>query len=149
MLRLFIFIATILFASCADTSEDRKDGFSQTPKNPEDSLFQDVMDQHDEAMSKMGKLAGYRKQFDQKIDSLKKVKSATKESLENKYEEISGELKLAEDRMNTWMQEFSIDSAQDNIERRLEYLEAERTKVTRVKEEILSVLAKADSAMKK
>ena len=51
--------------------------------------------------------------------------------------------------MNTWMEEFSIDSAQDNIERRIEYLEAERSKVTRVKEEILSVLAKADSALKK
>ena len=149
MTRLTILIAIIFFASCADTTEDRKDGFSQTSKNPEDSLFQDVMDQHDEAMSKMGKLAGYRKQFDQKIDSLKKVKSDTKATLENKYETLSGELKLAEDRMNTWMQEFSIDSAQDNIERRLEYLEAEKNKVTKVKEEILSALAKADSALKK
>jgi hypothetical protein len=149
MMRLTIFIAITFLASCGDSTEDRKDGFSQTSKNPEDSLFQDVMDQHDEAMSKMGKLAGYRKQFDAKIDSLKKVKSAGKETVEDRYEEISGQLKQAEDRMNTWMEEFSIDSAQDNIERRIEYLEDEKNKVTRVKEEILSALAKADSALKK
>lgn len=139
----------MFLASCAESTEDRKDGFSQTSKNPEDSLFQDVMDQHDEAMSKMGKLAGYRKQFEAKIDSLKKVKSAAKVTLENKYNEISAELKQAQDRMNIWMDEFSIDSAQDNIERRLDYLQSEKSKVTRVKEEILSALAKADSALKK
>lgn len=148
-MRLTIFIAIMFLASCAESTEDRKDGFSQTSKNPEDSLFQDVMDQHDEAMSKMGKLAGYRKQFEAKIDSLKKVKSAAKVTLENKYNEISAELKQAQDRMNIWMDEFSIDSAQDNIERRLDYLQSEKSKVTRVKEEILSALAKADSALKK
>lgn len=148
-MRITIFIAIIFLASCAESTEDRKDGFSQNSKNPEDSLFQDVMDQHDEAMSKMGKLAGYRKQVEAKIDSLKKVKSAAKLTLENKYNEISAELKQAQDRMNIWMDEFSIDSAQDNIKRRVDYLESEKSKVTRVKEEILSALAKADSALKK
>ena len=100
-------------------------------------------------MAKMGKLAGYRKQFDAKIDSLKKVKSSTKEAVGKQYEEISGDLKKAENRMNTWMQEFSIDSAQDYIERRLQYLGSEKTKVTTIKEEILSALAKADSVLKK
>ena len=149
-MRICILLAFVFLVSCGNnSSEERKDGYSETAKNPEDSLFQDVMNQHDEAMAKMGKLAGYRKQFDAKIDSLKKVKSSTKEATSKKYEEISGELKKAEDRMNTWMQEFSIDSAQDNIERRLQYLESEKTKVTTVKEEIISALAKADSALKK
>ena len=140
----------VILASCAENSpEERKDGFSDTGKNPEDSLFQDVMDQHDEAMAKMGRIAGYRKQFDAKIDSLKKVKSAAKESVEKKYEEISADLKKAEDGMNDWMQEFSIDSAQGDIARRLQYLESEKAKVTRVKEEILSALSRADSALKK
>ena len=148
-MKLLIFLAFIILVSCGDNSTERKDGFSETAKNSEDSLFQDVMDQHDEAMSKMGKLAGYRKQFDAKLDSLKKVKSSAKESIQKNYEAISAELQQAEDKMNTWMQEFSIDSAQDDTKRRLEYLESEKTKVTKVKEEILSVLSKADSAVRK
>ena len=140
----------IILAACAENSpEERKNGFSDTRKNPEDSLFQDVMDQHDEAMAKMGRIAGYREQFEAKIDSLKKLKSPTKESVEAKYKEISADLKKAEEGMNNWMQEFSIDSAQGNIERRLQYLESEKAKVTRVKEEIISALSKADSALKK
>ena len=51
--------------------------------------------------------------------------------------------------MNQWMEEFSIDSAQDNPEKRIEYLSSEKVKVTKVKDEILSVVAKADSALKK
>jgi len=148
-MKLLIFLAFIILASCGDNSTERKDGFSETAKNSEDSLFQDVMDQHDEAMSKMGKLAGYRKQFDAKLDSLKKVKSSAKESIQKNYEAISAELQQAEDKKNTWMQEFSIDSAQDDTKRRLEYLESEKIKVTKVKEEILSALSKADSAVRK
>lgn len=150
MKTFFYLFLLIILASCAGNStEERKDGFSHTAKNPEDSLFQDVMDQHDEAMAKMGRIASSRKQIDAKIDSLKKVKSSANESVGKKYEEIGAELKKAEDEMNNWMTEFSIDSAQDNIERRLQYLESEKAKVTRVKEEILSALSRADSALKK
>lgn len=150
MIKAFICGTMILFAAaCSDSSDERKDGFSETPKNPEDSLFQEVMDGHDEAMAKMGRIAGYRKQIDQKIDSLKKVKTSAKASVEKAYEKLSTELKEAEDHMNIWMQEFSIDSAQDNIERRLQYLNSEKSKVNKVRDEIFSVLSKADSLLKK
>ena len=149
-MRLCILLALGFLVSCAgSSSEDRKDGFSNTAKTPEDSLFQDVMDLHDEAMAKMGKLAGYRKQFDSKIDSLQKIKSSTKEALTEKYNVIREDLKQAEDKMNTWMQEFSIDSAQDDTKRRIEYLESEKSKVSKVKDEIFSALSKADSALAK
>jgi len=149
-MKLCILFAFVFFAACANSSSDeRKNGYSDVPKNPEDSLFQEVMDLHDVAMSKMGKLAAYRKQFDARIDSLKKVRSASKESLTKRYGELSADLKQAEDKMNTWMQEFSIDSAQDDVKRRIAYLESEKSKVTAVKDEILSALSKADSALKK
>jgi hypothetical protein len=143
-------IALIFLVSCGNSaSDERKNGYSDVPKSPEDSLFQEVMNLHDTAMSKMGKLVGFRKQFDSRIDSLKKVKSSAKESLISKYGEISADLKQAEDKMNTWMQEFSIDSAQDDVQRRIAYLESEKSKVSGVKDEIFSALSKADSALKK
>lgn len=149
-MRLCILFAMVILTSCAESStEERKNGYSDTPKDPEDSLFQDVMALHDTAMSKMGKLAGYRKQFDSKIDSLKKLKSGAKESLRKEYGAIGADLKQAEDKMNAWMQEFSIDTLQDDAKRRIAYLETEKSKVAAVKDEIFSVLSKADSALRK
>jgi hypothetical protein len=151
MFKDFIYVAAFfLLAACGgDSSNDRKDGFSETAKNPEDSLFQEVMDGHDEAMAKMGKLSGYQKQLDQKIDSLRKAKSAAKVSFEKSLEKAKTDLKQAEEDMNKWMHEFSIDSAQDNIERRLEYLKSEKTKVRNVRNEIFEAIGKADSLLKK
>lgn len=140
----------ILTTSCnngATESKDRTDGYSKAATTPEDSLFQEVMEAHDTAMAKMGKMVGFRKQFDAKVDSLKKIKSGA--DLQQKFTTLSTELKQAEDNMNQWMQEFSIDSAQDNPEKRVEYLTSEKVKVTKVKNEILSVVAKSDSALKK
>lgn len=139
----------IIFSACGGNGDDRKDGFSEVEKNPEDSLFQEVMDGHDEAMAKMNKIRGYRKEFAGKLDSLKKIRSEAKEKLSKAYEEASLELKEAEEEMNTWMQEFSIDSAADDMERRLKYLKSEKIKVNKVKEDIFSALEKADSLLKK
>jgi len=142
-------IALLFLVSCgSNSSDERKNGYSDVPKNPEDSLFQDVMKLHDEAMSKMKKLAVYRNQLNSRVDSINKIKSSAKESLAKKYSELSTELQHAEDEMNTWMEQFSIDSAQDDVSRRITYLESEKAKVSRVKDEILSALSKADSALK-
>ena len=99
----------------------------------------------DEAMAKMGKVAGYRKTVDRKIDSLKKVRTPAKQKLNKEYADLKTQLKDAEEHMNVWMEQFSIDSAQDDLEKRLQYLSNEKIKVERVKEEIFGVLKKADS----
>lgn len=148
-MKAIIYLSTImLLVSCGGSSDDRQDGYSETAKNPADSLFEVVMDEHDEAMSKMGRIANYRKQVDRKLDSLNNLKSSGKAAAEKKFQDLGSELKQAEDRMNAWMHEFSIDSAQDDNDLRVKYLESEKTKVSKVKEEILAVVAKADSVLK-
>lgn len=150
-MRLILFSALILvLASCGGNSEeptDRKDGFSQTATTSEDSLFEDVMHAHDSAMPKMGPLKGMSAKFDAKVDSLKKAKSNP--SLQKEYAALSTELKQAADHMNAWMESFVHDSAQNDPQKRIDYLSSEKEKVTKVKDEIFSVLAKADSALKK
>jgi uncharacterized UPF0160 family protein len=143
-----IFGAALLFA-VACGSNNNTETSEEVVSAPVDSLFQQVMDGHDAAMAKMGKLKSYRKQFDQKVDSLKKVKSSAKKELSETYTDISKNLKAAEDRMNKWMEEFSIDSATDDVTRRLKYLSDEKLKVDSVRDEIVSVLSKADSLLKK
>ncbi len=107
------------------------------------------MDGHDVAMAKMGKLAGYRKQVQQKIDSLAKVSSSAKSSAEKALKDLGAKLKEAEEGMDNWMREFSIDSAQDDKQRRISYLQSEKAKVNKVRDEIFEALNKADSLLKK
>jgi hypothetical protein len=137
-----IILAALTACGGNKTEEERKDGFTQTATNPEDSLFKAVMDEHDIAMPKMKKLAVARV----RIDSLAKTKPKNERK---DYESISGDLKNAEDHMNEWMNQFSIDTLQDNTQRRIEYLSSEKVKASKVKDEVLSSLAKADSVLKK
>lgn len=140
----------LLLTACADSdNSDRKDGYSGKVSKPEDSMFEEVMHGHDTAMAKMGKISGYKKEIARKLDSLPKKGAAVKVGLENALKDLEGDLEKAESRMNKWMDDFSIDSAQDNVERRIEYLKSEKIKVDDVKEEIRKVLAKADSLLKK
>lgn len=148
MLKTYIAaIVIVLIAACGSDSEDRTNGYSDTPKTTEDSLFQQVMDGHDEAMAKMGKLRGYSKQVDQKIDSLGKLKGSATRGILDAYGTLKNELTTAEAGMNKWMEDFKIDSAQDDIPKRIEYLEDEKKKVEQVREQILSVLSKADTLL--
>lgn len=154
MKRIFILATGLsLVIACnnaTDHSEHRKDGFSETPKTPEDSLFQLVMDGHDVGMAKMGKIRAAQKQAQQALDSLNKLSSSeSKAQLQQALMDIQEDLNYAEYSMNTWMEEFNPDSAKDNIESRLTYLKAEQEKVEKVKNAILESLRVADSVMKK
>lgn len=148
----FILYSTIaiIFVACADNgSEERKDGYSKKPQTTEDSLFEEVMHGHDTAMAKMGKLGRYQKAVNEKLDSLREVGGNKLEEAEKSLKDLGVELKEAEEGMNNWMDNFEIDSAMNNIERRIEYLKSEKIRVDDVKEKIFRTLEKADSLLKK
>lgn len=136
--------------SCSDHSaHERTNGYSETPVTKEDSLFQQVMNGHDAAMAKMGKLAGLRKQADRQIDSLRKHRSPDNDARISSLRDIAGKLKAAENNMNGWMEGFSIDSVKENKEKRIAYLESEKAKVYAVKDQLLLGVAEADSVLKR
>jgi len=145
-------IAACLFgiASCSDPqpSGERVNGYSQGPVSVEDSLFQVVMSGHDAAMAKMGKLSGYRKQAIQKADSLTATKNARNLQLAGALRTLADSLQASENRMNAWMEAFSIDSAQDDKPKRITYLESEIGKVNAIKEELLGNVSRADSLLR-
>ena len=143
MKNILFIVSLILVIACGNENEEVSANTAQ--QESPDSLFQQVMEEHNVAMAKVKKVRGYRAQADKKIDSLKKVKKPT-EALTT----LSGELKSADEIMDRWMTEFSLDSAQEGAsEKRIGYLNAEKVKVTKVKEEILSVIAKADTMLSK
>jgi septal ring factor EnvC (AmiA/AmiB activator) len=145
---LFCCAITLMVASCGESAtEERKDGFSKRPGTAEDSLFDAVMHGHDTAMAKMGKLRRYQKEVQQKIDSLAQS-SGAKSSFQATLKQLEADLKQAEEGMNKWMEDFSIDSAQNDLKRRIEYLQSEKIKVDGVAEKIFSTISKADSMLR-
>lgn len=157
MLRLIIaFISLGLFAMACnnDASQnettDRKDGFTPVLKNKEDSLYHDVMQGHDAGMAKVRKLRGNIEETKHRLDSLgkvpaKQVNAAYRQSLID----LQASLKKADTEMDNWMSGFKVDSASNNTELRIKYLQGEKEKVTAVKEHIFSALQQADSLLKK
>jgi paraquat-inducible protein B len=132
-------------ASQGETSEN-KNAFSPALKTKEDSLFHDVMKGHDAGMAKVIQLQKKIAVTTHLLDSLdklpaKKVNAAYKRSLTS----LQATMKKADDEMTSWMNGFKFDSAVDNKELRIKYLQEEKDKITVVKEHILSAMQQADS----
>jgi hypothetical protein len=155
MSRLMIAIVSLsLFSmACNDQpahveSTDRKNGFTPVLKTKEDSLLHEVMQGHDAGMAKVGKLRKNIQETQRLLDSLNKVpankvNAAYKKSLID----LQTALNNANNEMNGWMDGFKHDSAVDNKELRIKYLETEKEKVTVMKEHIFSALQQADSVL--
>ncbi|WP_207514809.1 hypothetical protein [Longitalea luteola] len=127
---------------------DRKNGFAPALKTREDSLFHDVMQGHDAGMAKVGALRRNINETNRRLDSLNKlpagkVNAAYKQSLTD----LQASLNNANNEMNSWMESFKLDSASDNKELRIQYLQGEKEKVTVVKEHIFAALQQADSIL--
>jgi hypothetical protein len=143
------FLVCIVIVSCGNNASDRKDGFSAKPESPADSLFHVVMEGHDAAMAKMGKLNNYKDIARRKIDSLEPKVSGKSKVLLDSLKTIRVDLDAAEQLMNDWMERFNVDSAQNRSAEGIKYLEDQKDKVDVVKTRIADVLAKADSLLKR
>ena len=143
-------IALLVFGACnnsdSNAQNERKDGFSNISKTKEDSLFHEVMESHDIGMARMSKITKYLTQIQKALDSINKQPAAKiDENYQQTLIDLQEDLNYAEYGMNTWMEEFKIDSAKENSEKRIQYLESEKIKVGKVKEAILESLQRADS----
>ena len=145
---LILFVCTALMTACKDEPAakptERKDGFTKNLKSRQDSLFQEVMDGHDIGMARMGKISGYLKTIKISLDSAKKQKPTNK-NLIVVLESVSADLSQADYSMNRWMEEFKLDSAENNEPVRIAYLESEKDKVNKIRDRILNSIKRADS----
>ena len=150
----FLFLAFIIMNACNNPSNKNTGVLSnkkQSSQTPADSLMEDVMDGHNIGMSKMGKLSAMQNQVQHIIDSIEQLPARTKKALvpyKTKLKQSLEDLKSAKANMEKWMDEFNMDSAVNNMEQRIKYLGDEKWKVSKVKENILASLQKADSLIK-
>lgn len=144
-------ICIICVAIVACKEGDKKATPSTQTKTAEDSLLDAVNEGHDAVMPKMGKIRGAQKELQRMIDSISTLPAKAQQasaSLKTRLEELVNQLNYADFAMDKWMIEFNRDSAMDDAQKRIDYLMNEKLKVDKVKDAILTGLARADSVLK-
>ncbi len=149
-------LAAALITACNNEAKEADHSAHDTAKKealtPLDSLDMEVNNVHDEVMPKMGRVRGAGQRAQAALDSLAKLPAkaqAAATGLKTALEQLINDLNTADYDMNKWMMEYKLDSAKDNPELRMKYLQAEKVKVEKVKNAILGGLARADSLLKK
>lgn len=152
MKKTLVFAAVCILFACNSKKEEGGKTNLDDKKIVADSLMEQVMDGHDVGMSKYGKMQGYEKQIDAMLDSISKLPAKAKEAAapyQEKLQSARQDLATALSQMDKWMEEFNMDSAANDMEKKIQYLMDEKDKVGKVKMLILQSVAKADSLLKK
>lgn len=149
MIRILVLLIVVAIAACNNAANDNS---THTARTKTDSLMEEVMKGHNAAMAKISKLHQTRNEILHVIDSISKLPiTAQKNSAHYKtlLDSAVNRLTRADDAMEKWMSEFNIDSASNDAEKRTDYLQSEKIKVSAVKDEIINSLQSADSLIKK
>ena len=144
-------VFVLLFISCnnSNTSTGNNDKITESAS---DSLMHEILRQHDIGMAKMNKISEAKNRIQHALDSISKLSTdLQKKSVQYRMELDSAFnwLTFADSHMETWMNEFNMDSLKDDQEKQIKYLESEKMKISHVNEEMISSLQKADSLLKK
>ena len=147
ILKIYLFIALILFAGCGKSGQKDLQGNQDeaTSDNPNQALYDQVMDIHNEVMPKSDEIYQLKKELKDKISNTTNLESERKKQLER----IINELDSADRSMMDWMHKFQPlpDSANQELAR--EYLENEMERIKTVRELINSSVQKAKEELEK
>jgi len=149
MIRILVLLVVVVITACNNAANNNN---APKAKTQTDSLMDQVMEGHNVAMAKISKLHQTKNQIQQVLDSIAKLPTdAQKNLLRYKalLDSVSNRLTRADEAMDKWMNEFNMDSAANDVEKRSKYLESEKVKVSNVKDEIINSLQNADSLIKK
>ncbi|MFM2138363.1 MAG: hypothetical protein RJA57_670 [Bacteroidota bacterium] len=146
-----VLVAVLSLTACKNPDQHTGHGTEVSRQAEADSLMADVMDGHDAGMAKYGKLKAMEQKVRAAADSLATLPLSDRQrtaSRKSELDAVAGQLRSAIEAMDRWMETFQMDSAMNDLEKRVRYLTAEKHQVNRVKEDILNSLARADSLLK-
>jgi Mg2+ and Co2+ transporter CorA len=139
--------AMLILAGCGKTGQhEHHDQEEESPiNNPNQALYDQVMDIHNDVMPKSDEIYQRKKEIKDKIATTKNIESDKKRQLE----QIVVELDSADHSMMDWMHKFKPlpDSADQELAR--EYLENEMERIKTVRELINGSLQKAKEELEK
>jgi len=143
----YLFIALILMVGCGKSGQhEHHDQEEESPiNNPNQALYDQVMDIHNDVMPKSDEIYQLKKEIKNKMANTKNLESNKKKQLE----QIVAELDSADHSMMDWMHKFKPlpDSADQELAR--EYLENEMERIKTVRELINGSLQKAKEELEK
>jgi len=140
----------LLLISCNNSNTATKK--NNKTESESDSLMHEILKQHDLGMAKMNKISTTKNRIQQALDSIAKLPTdLQKKSVQYRMQLDStfNWLTFADRHMETWMNEFNMDSLKDNKEEQVKYFESEKKKISQVNQEMIGSLRKADSLLAK
>jgi hypothetical protein len=147
ILTKYLFVGLILLAGCGKSGQQaHHDQEEESPiNNPNQALYDQVMDIHDDVMPKSDEIYELKKEIKDKITSANNLAPDKKKQLE----QIISELDSADHSMMDWMHKFKPLPDSANQEKAREYLENEMERIKNVRELINGSLQKAKEALGK
>jgi len=145
----FLFVLLLISCNSSNTSTPSN---NKTVESTSDSLMHEILKQHDIGMAKMNKISSTKNRIQQSLDSVSKLPfNLQNKSVQYRMEldSVFNWLTFTGSHMETWMNEFNMDSLKDDREKQIKYLESEKIKISQVNDEIIRSLHKADSLLQK
>ena len=143
-----------LLSACQDQHQDHEkthghNAATEPAQTKEDSLYREVIALHDAVMPKMGKLIGYKKALQAKIDSLDKNANGKKGMVavsgKKQFVKLLAQVEAAEKAMNDWMDQFNPDPKLPDKQEMIQYFEDQKIKAAAMKQEVLAALDSAEA----
>ena len=132
-------LAVFLLAACGKPSEHSDHDDSSEGDNPNEALYNQVMDVHDEVMPKMEDLYSLKKELLEKIAKAPGIAPSRKKEIED----IIAGLDSANKAMMDWMHDFKPLPSTADQENAREYLENEMESIKKVRDLTNETLEKA------
>jgi chromosome segregation ATPase len=142
----YLSIALFLLVGCGKSAQhEHQDQDDDSDNSPNQALYDQVMDIHNEVMPKSDEIYNLKKEIKDKLTSTPDLSTDKKEKLN----QIVAELDSADHSMMDWMHKFKPlpDSANQELAR--EYLENEMERIKTVRELINGSLQKAKEELGK
>lgn len=139
-LRSLFIVGLLVLAACGKGGEHQHTtSDSPTDDSPNQALYDQVMDVHDEVMPKMDDIMKLKRELQDKIANSPDMVLERKEQLER----VIANLDSASNSMMSWMHEFNPLPDSVDQEKAREYLESEMERIRKVKTLTLESIEKA------
>ncbi|HRI80118.1 MAG TPA: hypothetical protein PLR06_11335 [Cyclobacteriaceae bacterium] len=142
MKNLLIAASFLILIACGQTSEHAGHDMETEGDSPNQALYNQVMDIHDEVMPKMEDLYKYKMDCQDKIANNPNLSADEKKALENTIASLDS----ANNAMMNWMHGFNPKPDSTDQEAAREYLETEMEKIKKVRDFTNETIEKAKKA---
>ncbi len=148
LIALLAFFSILSCSKSADYSTMSHDADQTQEEGPNQALYNQMMDVHDEVMPRMDEIMKLKRELQEQIANSPDMVIERKQELEN----VISNLDSANNSMMSWMHrihEFNPLADSVDQEKAREYLESEMEEIRKVKEQISESIEKAKSSVKK